>query len=399
MTARSSAPATIAAGAVTALAAGGIGLSLLAQTLDVADLGWLIGQTAFAAVGALILVRQPGNTVGRIMAASGLIALTQSLLWRYAEYASTGVALPLVVPAAWLAGWIFVPMFALFIVLLPLYFPGGRLPSPRWRPVLWATAALTALMSFYLATAPGPLEDLPVDNPMVLPITRRMTSVMDRIGGDESMIVAFLLLGIAAWGSLVLRYRRSAGTERLQLKWFVWSVGMFLAYMLVSAVIVEGLLGVQASTAVDLIGLAMMLGVPVSIGVAVLRYRLFEIDRIVSRTLAYAALTLLLAGIYLGAVTTLTALTAPLTGESPIAVAAATLLAAAAFGPARRRIQAAVDRRFNRSRYDAQQTVEGFAARMRDQVDIDDLSAELRFVATQALQPTSAALWLRPEGR
>jgi hypothetical protein len=258
-----------------------------------------------------------------------------------------------------------------------------------------ATVALAEFVSFYQATVPGPVEDFAFDNPVGLAFTSRLSGLLDMVGGDDVLMTLFLVLGLFAVTSVVLRYRRAQGVERLQLKWFVWSIGVFTGYLLVSALVLEVILNREGNTVTDLVGLLFLLCVPGSIGIAVLRYRLYDIDRIVSRTLAYGLLSVLLGALYLAVVTALTALTAPVAGDSPIAVAAATLLVAGAFGPARRRIQGMVDRRFNRTRYDAQQMVQGFAARMRDEVDLDQLSAELRSVSAQALEPSSAWLWLR----
>ena len=378
------------------LAVGSLVLSILGGPMDMADVGWLGGQTAFAVVGVVILLRQPANLIGRILAASGTIALLQALLWRYAALAYAADArLPFGLIAGWVANWVYVPMFPLFIVLLPLYFPNGQLPSRRWRPVVWLTLGLTVFVTLYLATVPGMLEDFPVENPMALPVTARLSSLLDRVGGDDILISGFMVLALAAVVSVVLRYRRSRGVERLQLKWFMWAIAFFVTYLVFSALLLEVVLNRAPSTVSDLVGLVCLLCVPVSIGVAVLRYRLYEIDRIISRTVSYGLLTVFLAAIYLVVVTSLTSLTAPAVGDSPLAVAAATLLAAAAFRPARRAIQAGVDRRFNRSRFDGRQMIQGFAARTRDQVDLQTLHAELLAVVGATVQPASSALWLR----
>lgn len=404
MSARASVPQRLQRGLAVAalvltvaLAAGSVVLSvLLRERVNVSDVGWLGGQAAFALVGVLILLRQPHNLIGRILAASGIFALLQALLWRYAALAfEVEPGMPFGVVAGWLANWVYVPMFPLFIVLLPLYFPNGRLPSQRWRPIVWLTGGLTLFVTLYLATVPGVMEDFPVENPFALAITARLSNALDSVGGDDVLISGFMMLALAAVVSVVLRYRRAHGVERLQIKWFVWAIAFFVSYLLFSAVLLEVILNRPTSTISDLVGLVCLLFVPVSIGAAVLRYRLYEIDRIISRTVSYGLLTVFLAAIYLLAVTGLTSMTASAVGDSPLAVAAATLLAAAAFRPTRRAIQAGVDRRFNRSRFDAQQMIQGFASRTRDQVDLETLGTELVDLVGVTMQPAKSLLWLR----
>jgi cytochrome bd-type quinol oxidase subunit 2 len=239
------------------------------------------------------------------------------------------------------------------------------------------------------AFAPGPVseEELgPLDNPLGL----------DAIAGPApallSLITVLLLaVMLAAVAAVLVRLRRARGVERQQLKWFAYA-----ASLLGVAVVVAVVLPSAASSLVDTVTIMLALAaLPVAVGIALLRYRLYEIDRLINRTLVYGLLTALLIGVYAGLVFLLGDLLNPADGSSELAVAASTLAVAALFQPARRRVQAVVDRRFNRRRYDAARTVEAFSARLRDQVDLDTLSAELLGVVDDTVQPTQASLWLR----
>jgi hypothetical protein len=343
-----------------------------------------LGFSVFMVVGALVVAHRPGNAIGWIVSASALLATTGKLAAEYAIYAY--VTRPGSLPGATLATWYgsapWWLVLALALVFTPLLFPTGRLLSPRWRPVAWlagvATAVLTAVSSLQtdLEVTPGymianPIGVAAVGNP------------------EESAIspVAIILLGVltaAAFGSLVIRFRRSRGEERQQLKWFTYAAA--LLPLAAASNNLPAPLG-------DLLIAVLIVFLPVATGIAVLRYRLYDIDRIISRTLAYGLLTVLLGGGYAGVVLGLSQL---LGQASPLVVAAATLTSAAAFQPARRRVQAVVDRRFDRRRYDATCTIAAFSARLRQQVDLDTLTSELLGVVEQTMQPTSVSLWLRP---
>jgi hypothetical protein len=299
--------------------------------------------------------------------------------------ARTGDVDDLLVAGASTAGAV---AWGLFVTYGLLLYPTGALPGRRWRVVGWAAGSGLVLMGVGLGWIA-----LDLGGPATLAVLQAGGAAPEEgIPGTLNAIGHVLIFASMVAGAvgLFVRMRRADSIERLQLKWFAFGAAIAAASILV-----------QLSDAVGDFGLyleiAAFTALPAVIGIAVLRWRLYEIDRIVSRTLAYGLLTVLLGGIYLGAVTALTALTAPVTGDSPVAVAVATLLAAAAFGPARRRIQAGVDRRFNRSRYDAQRTIERFSARMRDQVDLDEVADELHTVSAEALHPAAALLWLRPK--
>ena len=283
---------------------------------------------------------------------------------------------------AWLAAWTWFPAVALMPLAL-LLFPNGRLLGPRWQAVVWAAAgglaiSTTCLAILYLGE---PLASISTEGGEPTPPAAIVVTAA--IG-----VTALIGSAVAAVVGLVLRWRLADGDERQQFKWVALAAVVFLVSIAFSAwrvIPVSGLLG--------LIG---VVAVPVGAAVAILRYRLYEIDRLINRTLVYGLVTALLALVYAAGVFLLGALLNPAGGSSELAVAASTLAVAALFQPARRRVQAAVDRRFNRRRYDAARTVEAFSARLREEIDLDTLSAELLAVVNQTMQPTRVSLWLRP---
>jgi hypothetical protein len=268
-----------------------------------------------------------------------------------------------------------------FVLLLT---PTGSLPSPRWR--WWARLAAAAPVITVVGSVvqPDPLAPDYHGNPLAVPALARVL-VVPAVAGVVIVLVA-LLVGA---GSLVVRFRRARGTERLQLRWLAYAAALAAGLLLV-ALAAAFLANDEMVIASLALGVALL---PLATGAAILRYRLYDLDRIVSRTLAYGLLTVVLGGGYTGVVLGLGQL---LGRDSSLVVAVATLALAAAVQPARRRVQQAVDRRFNRRRYDAARTIAGFSARLRQQVDLDTLTAELLGVVQQTMQPTSASLWLRP---
>jgi hypothetical protein len=347
--------------------------------------GLLLAFAAFTGVGALVVAHRPGNAVGWIFSAIGLLAVTGAMAEEYAGYAvrTHPARLPGGIVAGWYSGWAWFPTVALVVIFTPLLFPDGHPPSPTWRPVAWLAGAGTAAAVALAAVQPTiELDDgHVVDNPI------GVAGIPDP--EDSILNLPLGLLVVAAVLSLVVRFRRSRGEERLQLKWFTY------AGALLPLILVGDLLPDAASSVLFAVGISLL---PVAAGIGILRYRLYEIDRLINRTLVYGLLTALLAGIYAGLVVVLGLLSFGIgTGTPSWAVAGATLAVAALFQPARRRIQNLVDRRFNRRRYDATRTVEAFSARLRDQVDLATLSSELLAVVDQTVQPTRASLWLRPE--
>jgi hypothetical protein len=330
---------------------------------------------AFATVGALLAWKRPENPIGWLLSATGLVFAVAASGVFLAHFPRT-VAL-----AEWLGCLFFLSLGPLvFVVLL---FPTGHLPSRRWRPVAWAAGAGAACWVLGCALAPTIFTYSPsVRNPAGVSGPAGGIFTVIAVGGEVLMAAA----GLAAIVSLVFRYRRAGTTERAQLKWLVYAAAVIVVASLATIPIAStNLQNAITSGAVAL--------VPVAIGIAVLRYRLYDIDRVISRTVAYAIVTGLLAGVYAGLVLMATQV---FRIHSTVAVAAATLAAAALFNPLRRRVQRAVDRRFNRARYDADQTVAAFAARLKDAVDLDSVRDDLAGVVHRALEPAHVTVWLSP---
>jgi hypothetical protein len=349
----------------------------------------------YATVGAVIAARSR-NRVGWLFLAFGLIA---ALLVFVGPYEVRGVILtPGSLPAAAVAGqlgglgW---PASYLFLGLLLLLFPDGRLPSPRWRPAaLVYLGSWSLLLLYYLFEPPTGTwyGEIPHTNPLAIEALGHPAwrAVMQGV-----LTVALAGLAVMALAPLQ-RFRRAGPVQRQQLKWVAFIVGGCFASLL-AAVAIQTLLPVAAGWLVAVASVGVVVGIPVAVGVAILRYRLYDIDRLISRALVYAALTVVLGLGYGGLVLALGQLFGRVGERTPSwAVAAATLAVAALFQPARRRIQQTVDRRFNRRRYNAARTIEAFSARLRDEIDLDTLAAELHAVVDQTMQPTTASLWLRP---
>jgi hypothetical protein len=300
----------------------------------------------------------------------------------YARYANAHPgSLPGPLVGSWIENWIWVPTILLALVFLLLLFPTGRSLSPRWRPVTWLAVGLTA--AYPVLGALSPTLELPNGRTVANPIGVAGINVdAGPLGAVLSGLVLFVL--VASISSLIVRFRRSQGVERQQLKWFTYAGALVLL-----APLSNSLLGN--------ISYVLLLALPIAVGIAILRYRLYDIDRLINRTLVYGLLTALLAGIYAGAVLVLGQVFGGVGRDPPSwAVAGATLAVAALFQPARRRIQQVVDQRFNRRKYNAAKTIERFSTRLRDQVDLDTLSAALVTVVDQTMQPTTTSLWLRP---
>lgn len=377
---------------------------LAARNRDLSDLTaysapdrFLVG---YAVVGAVVAARRPSNPIGWLLLGLGLLEAARALAGEYALHALAGPPRPVTPPphpaagvwAAWFGHWSLSLVFpAGVLVFLLLLFPTGRPLTPRWRGVGWLAVGLTALALLATWIVPGTISlgnGLPsVPNPTGISQLTALSRGTVASGGLWALGLVPLLLAAA---SLVARYRRSADEERFQLKWFAYAALMTLAVMFpLAPVAASGNPGQLAFDVAVVAGVGLAL--PSAIGIAVLKYRLYAIDRIISRVVSYAFITAVLAGVFAGLVLLATDV---LPVKTPAAVAAATLAAAALFNPLRKRVQRTVDRRFNRSHYDAAAVVAAFTARLRQTVDLDTVQGELLDTVHHAFEPAHASVWL-----
>jgi hypothetical protein len=370
-----------------------------------ADVGFggLVGGALFLAfplVGALIASKRPKNAVGWLCLAVGLLWSLSGVFDYYGYYgAATPGSVPFPVAMAGISDWIWVPAVGLLGTYVLLLFPDGRLPSRRWRPLAWLSGAVILLLSFGVMLAPGPLDNLAgVRNPFGIE------------GADWLAAGAYTVLPLlpscmlASALSLVLRYRRSGGEERQQIKWIAFGASVvtvvYAIAMIVSFVFPEESWTTAGSVWwLNLLTYAVLSSftlIPIAVGIAVLKYRLYDIDIIINRALVYGSLTATLIALYFVGIVVLQRVFVALTGQqSTLAVVASTLLIAALFTPLRRRIQSFIDRRFYRKKYDAQKTLEAFSTKLRDETDLEALSNDLVGVVRETMQPAHVALWLR----
>jgi len=354
----------------------------------------LLAFATFLVVGVLLASRRPENPIGWMFCLIGLPSVWEFFATEYAFYAlvTQPGALPGGVWIAWSRLWTATLIWALMFFVL-LLFPNGRLPSPRWRPFAWGAAATFVLLGVLFAFKPGQLADVHVPNPMGIEWAAGIMKV------SESILV-FVVLGImlAVVASVIGRFRRARGAERLQLKWLTYAVGFWAISGVVGLFNFQVLHNRDIEFFASTLGLVATAAIPIAVGVAILRYRLYEIDLLINRTLVYGSLTATLAVLYLGSVVSLQALLRILTGqESTLAVVASTLAIAALFNPLRRRVQGFVDRRFYRRKYDAVKTLAAFSAKLREETDLDVLSNDLVGVASRTMQPEHVSVWLRPD--
>ena len=346
----------------------------------------------FAATGVLIASRQRENPIGWLFLGAAVAAGMGSLSASYAHsFVDTGTGSPALGKTAAVyanLGWI--PFILLPTTFLLLLFPDGRLLSPRWRPVAWLAGFGIAAGFVTGALQAGRLQDYPqIKNPYGVD-----SVVIGALNGLSLLAVTVAIVASAV--SLILRFRRAHGEQRLQMKWLAFA-GAIAALTFPLALVAYDTVGATVANGAIMLS---VLGLPIATCVAILRYRLYDIDVVINRTLVYGALTATLAVSYLGSVLLLQLALSGVTGGSGLAVAASTLGVAALFRPARARIQDGVDRRFYRRKYDAQRTLESFATRLRDEVDLEALGAELGVVVRDTFQPAHVSLWLRtPEGR
>jgi len=368
--------------------------------VTVSVLALLLGILPTITVGTILVMRLPRHPIGWLLLACGLLLALNAAV---SNLADDGLnvhpgSVPGAIWFAWLSQWVSLPFTVVLLVYLPLLFPTGRLPSHRWRLV--AVAGVVALVFAVAQNAliPFPVGTFPpaIQNPLVVSGSALDLALAVGVWGWMILVVTVPL----ALASLVVRYRHGSGIEREQLKWFAAVLALAGPALVIGALTNNATsgVGVEVSTdafAVSGFGMALL---PVAIGIAVLRYRLYDIDLVIRRTLVYGALALLLAVAYGGSVLLLSALLAPLTAENSLAVAGSTLVVAALFSPVRNRVRSIVDRRFYRSRYDATRELADLSQRLRGEVDLDGVKAEVVATIGRTLQPTSASIWLRAEG-
>jgi hypothetical protein len=374
---------------VTLLAAALVALSLITHHIALTATGEQIAITmSFAAVGVIVARHQPGNAIGWLMISPALCALLgfDAGLYAVLDY-RLGYSLPFG-PVALLLYQAWLPTYVLFPLVI-LLFPDGRLPSPRWRWVLWSYLGVCCA---FLAVLTAQAATVMVAGRIQVDSNGQLT-VFDGSSGwsyysQTPILAAFVVFWLSFVAYQVLSWRRSSGQRRQQLKWLLSGAAICLTCEAISVTLgsYPGIWQVLSN-----LFTAGLIALPVGIGVGILKYRLYDIDRIISRTLAYAIVTGLLVGVYAGLVLLTTQV---FRVHTPVAVAAATLAAAALFNPLRRRVQRAVDRRFNRARYDADQTVAVFAARLKDAVDLDAVRDDLASAVHQALEPAHISLWI-----
>jgi hypothetical protein len=347
---------------------------------------------ALPILGGLIASRRPDNLIGWIVCAAAVANAMDYFADGYATYALLAEpnSLPGGLVTAWVSNW--VPMLALG--LLPFFlllFPTGRLPSRRWRPVAVFAVLVYVVLPVGYAVLPGPLITFPsVENP--LGHEGAAGEIVPGVGRVSAWML-FVLTSLVSLVSLVLRFRRSRREERQQIKWVAYAAAIIAAYLLVDSIFGEALDPISPILSAIFFG-----SLWVAIGVAILKYRLYNIDLLINRTLVYGALTAILAAVYFGGIVVLQRLFVVLTGgKSTLAVVASTLVIAALFNPLRRRIQSFIDRRFYRRKYDVTKTLETFSAKLREETDLDALSDDLVGVVRETMQPAHVSLWLRPD--
>ncbi len=343
----------------------------------------------FATVGRVLVGVQAGNAVSWLFSGVGLLVAFYLALGRYSWLAlDPSAGLPAGEATTWVQTWLYVPALGVVITVLPLLFPTGRLVSRRWWPAL--ALALVATLGILLsdALAPGSMDETGVPNPVAM--APGPYAWLTTVGG-----LLFVAAALTGFVSLVARWRTSSYAERQQLKWFAYFALMMPVFAIANAVInLFGLGGHYRTVVVTVIAVGAFLGLPIGVAISILRYRLYDIDLVIKRTVVYAALTAALVAAYLVAVLLLRLALSPVTGRSDLAVAGSTLAVAALFRPLRGRIQRGFDRRFFRPRYDAQHTVERFAGGLRGELDVASMSEALRHVVHRTMQPTHVTLWL-----
>jgi len=382
-------------GVSVALAAASVALGIsggadLFVAFSIAALG-----VVFAGTGALVASRAPGNWIGWIFCAMGLLFEFGILGEVYVAYGSLADGfLPGRAWVGWISQWSNNAFAPTMIILSFLLFPTGRLPSARWRPVALIATGVAVVHAASAALTPGPLQDYGIQNPAGIEAATAL-----RMIAEVSVLILVLPLMLLSVVSLFARLRRSSGIERQQLKWFAYAAALLATDLLASnalAVLLGGTGNEVAEFIPFLTFVITLSGIPMAMGVAILKHRLYDIDIIINRTLVYGALTLSLLLVYVGCVVSLQYVLRAFTGgNSQLVIVASTLAIAALFNPLRRRIQSFIDRRFYRRKYDAVKTLEEFGAKLRDETDLESLNAEMLSVVRETMRPEHASLWLR----
>jgi hypothetical protein len=377
-------------GIAAALGLAAVGLAISGEAdLLVVPLSAVLG-LVFGVTGAILASRLPRNAIGWMFCAFAILAALSAAGDAYITHAGN---LPGRTWAAWTNGW-FVNAFSPALVALSfLVFPTGAPPSPRWRALAWIIVLAASVHAVSTALAPGRLQDYPFRNPAGIEAAGWLSVV-----AEGSLLILVVPLILLAAASLFARMRRASAVERQQIKWFAYAAAVMALFLV--AANASRVLG-EPGTTIEALSFVLFVlvfsGIPVSMGVAILRYRLYDIDVIINRTLVYGALTAVLALVYGGSIVALQYVFRTLTGEdSQLVVVASTLAIAALFNPLRGRVQTFVDRRFYRKKYDAALTLQSFGARLREETDLDSLTGDLVSVVRETVQPEHASLWMRP---
>lgn len=396
------------------VAASGIALAIVIATRDTqVPESWgfrgalTVQALTWGTVGAVVAIRRPTNANGWLFAVIGVLFAAEGLVTEYVIAGALVVpgGLPWTTALAWTLTWLWVPPVGLGLIHVPLLFPTGRLLSAAWRPVAIFGVAVIVAFAAVMAVAPGPIQQATfLDNPLALPFVDLDTYAGLIFGLAAIPLVAAIVLAI---GSLIRRFRQADDEARRQIKWFALAALIagtsFAFYFAVSVATYSAASGVPEPTAAtkttEVLLILSILGLPMAAGLAILRYRLFDIDRIISRTISYGLVTALLVALFLVVNLAMQGLVSSVTSTNSFTIAASTLLVAALFTPIRRRVQRLVDRRFDRARYDGDRMASAFSTRMRDAIELPTVTADLDRTVRAAIAPTSLALWLREPGR
>jgi hypothetical protein len=361
------------------------------ETGDSSVVANLVTLLTFSVVGAIIASLHPRNTIGWLFCSVGVTIGLNSFAGDYAEYwLAGGTSMKsLAETAAWFSSWAWILLTYVPTSFVLLLFPDGRLPSPRWRPVAWGAALGIAGVLVGYALKAGSLEDFPqIANPYGVD-----SPIVGMVGVAGSVVAAGSLVASAV--SLIVRMRHAGSEQRQQIKWLAYG-----GTVVVGTILVSGLINFWNVSVGILVGNVALLGLPVFTGIAIVKHHLYDIDLLINRTLVYGSLTTMLVAVYVGGIVLSQRVFVGLTGQEELpqlAIVASTLLIAALFAPLRRRIQATIDRRFYRRKYDAAKMLSVFKARLRDETDLGTLSDELIGVVEETMQPKHVSLWLRPE--